>query len=66
MVDGQRPADLMTRDHPLRRIGQDLCAHGTCQELALGLLSVDHVEEYLRGRLHTGALGAGLASQCGR
>jgi DNA-binding winged helix-turn-helix (wHTH) protein/predicted ATPase len=62
VIGTYRPADLMTRDHPLRRISQDLCAHGTCQELALGLLSVDHVEEYLRGRLHTEALRAGLAS----
>jgi predicted ATPase len=62
VIGTYRPADLMTRDHPFRRIARDLCAHGTCKELALGLLSLHHVEEYLRGRLHTGALGAELAS----
>ena len=55
-----RPTDLVVHDHPLKKVKQELHAHGQCEEVRLELLSQDHVEAYLRHRLQTQQLPARL------
>jgi DNA-binding winged helix-turn-helix (wHTH) protein/predicted ATPase len=46
-----RPADVVLRDHPLRRLVQDLRGRRMCRFLPLELLSEASVEAYLVARL---------------
>ena len=46
-----RPIEVLTRDHPLKGIKQELQVHGQCEELALDFLSEAAVGEYLVRRL---------------
>jgi predicted ATPase/3-dehydroquinate dehydratase len=48
-----RPVEVLTRDHPLKGLKQELQLHGQCEELALNFLSEAHVEEYLARRTET-------------
>jgi hypothetical protein len=52
-----RPVDVIMRDHPLRRVKQELQLHGLCQELPLALLSEVAVGEYLTRRFDDAATG---------
>ena len=45
-----RPVEVLTRDHPLKGIKQELQLHGQCEELALYFLSEENVAEYLAQR----------------
>ena len=45
-----RPADVVVRQHPLRRVVQELYGHGRCEELALELFTEAEVEAYLGQR----------------
>lgn len=54
-----RPVEVYTRDHPLKRVKQELQTRGQCLELALSCLSEGAVAEYLRQRFaHIEALPA--------
>ncbi len=50
LVATLRPADVIVRDHPLRLVKQELKVNRECVEVALELLSVGHVTEYLAAR----------------
>jgi len=56
-----RPADVIINRHPLKAIKQELQAHGRCEELVLGCLTMPEVNQYLASRFLTrqspGALG---------
>ncbi len=45
-----RPVEVLTREHPLKGIKQELQLHGQCTELALEFLTEEHVAEYLAQR----------------
>jgi predicted ATPase len=42
-----RPVEVLTREHPLKGVKQELQLHGHCEELALDFLSEEAVAEYL-------------------
>ncbi|MBI3757993.1 MAG: ATP-binding protein [Deltaproteobacteria bacterium] len=50
-----RPVEVLTRDHPLKSVKQELQLHGQCEELALDFLSEGAVAEYLAVRFPVGA-----------
>ena len=39
IIGTYRPVEVLTRDHPLKGIKQELQLHGQCEELALDFLS---------------------------
>src|SRR5262245_20682581 len=45
-----RPVEVLTREHPLKSIKQELQLHGQCTELALDFLTEEDVAEYLAVR----------------
>src|SRR6185503_6391197 len=55
IIGTYRPVEVLTRDHPLKGIKQELQLHGQCEELALDFLSEAAVEEYLGHRFAIGA-----------
>jgi DNA-binding winged helix-turn-helix (wHTH) protein/predicted ATPase len=64
IIGTYRPIEVLTRDHPLREIKQELQVHGQCEELALDFLTEAAVAEYLVVRfairpLHLGPLPRG-------
>jgi hypothetical protein len=50
LIGTYRPTEVLSRDHPLQRVKQDLQVHGYCQELALEPLTQDNVAAYLNVR----------------
>jgi predicted ATPase len=50
IVGTYRPVEVLTREHPLKAIKQELQVHGQCEELALDFLSEPNVAEYLTRR----------------
>jgi tetratricopeptide (TPR) repeat protein len=54
VVGTYRPVEVLTRDHPLRTMKQELDLHGQCEELRLKLLSKDDIAQYLNRRLAGG------------
>ncbi len=50
IVGTYRPVEILTRDHPLKEIEQELHLHGQCEELMLDFLTEEHVTEYLTER----------------
>ncbi len=50
IIGTYRPVEVLTRDHPLKGIKQELQLHGQCEELALDFLSEAAVAEYLAMR----------------
>ncbi len=50
VIGTYRPTDVILRDHPLRRVTQELQLHGQCQELVLELLPAGAVAAYLAAR----------------
>jgi DNA-binding winged helix-turn-helix (wHTH) protein/predicted ATPase len=50
VIGTYRPAEVILRDHPLKRVKQELQLHGQCQELALELLPKGAVVAYLAAR----------------
>ena len=50
LVGTYRPAEVLSRDHPLKRVKQELEAHEHCQELALAPLDEVAVAAYLARR----------------
>jgi DNA-binding winged helix-turn-helix (wHTH) protein/predicted ATPase len=51
-----RPVDLIVREHPLRRVQQDLHSRGLCHDLALEVLTDVEVARYLGARFGEGRL----------
>jgi predicted ATPase len=47
-----RPVEVLTRDHPLKGVKQELQLHGQCEELALDFLTEEDVAEYLAVRFN--------------
>src|SRR5262245_14712436 len=45
-----RPAEILLHDHPLKRVKQELAAHGLCVEIPLGGLSRQAVAAYVAQR----------------
>jgi serine/threonine protein kinase/tetratricopeptide (TPR) repeat protein len=43
-----RPEDVERTGHPLKNYMLEMQAHNLCEEVALGMLSRDHIAEYLR------------------
>lgn len=52
-----RPVEVLTRDHPLKGVKQELQLHRQCEELALDFLSEAAVTEYLIQRFNIGETG---------
>jgi hypothetical protein len=50
VIGTYRPVEVLTREHPLKALKQELQLHGRCEELALDFLSEDDVAEYLAVR----------------
>jgi predicted ATPase len=50
LIGTYRPADVVVRQHPLRRVVQELYGHGQCEECALELFTAAEVEAYLGQR----------------
>jgi DNA-binding winged helix-turn-helix (wHTH) protein/predicted ATPase len=64
IIGTYRPVEVLTQEHPLKGIKQELQVHGQCEELALDFLSEPHVAEYLTVRFdlrppHPGPLPRG-------
>jgi hypothetical protein len=57
-----RPVELILHDHPLKRVKQELVAHGQCVELPLGGLSREAVAAYVAQRGGARAGGADVAA----
>jgi DNA-binding winged helix-turn-helix (wHTH) protein/tetratricopeptide (TPR) repeat protein len=51
-----RPVEVLTREHPLKAVKQELQVHGHCRELALDFLGEGDVTEYLARRFAVGAV----------
>jgi predicted ATPase/DNA-binding winged helix-turn-helix (wHTH) protein len=58
-----RSVEMIVRNHPLRHLLQDLCAHGQAAELALDLLKANEVTAYLHQRLSSRKLDEALRRQ---
>jgi DNA-binding winged helix-turn-helix (wHTH) protein len=54
LIGSYRPIEVLTRDHPLKGITQELQVHRQCEELALDFLSESDVAEYLGQRFDGG------------
>ena len=54
VIGSYRPVEMLGNGHPLRTLVQELQLHGQCEELRLGLLTEQHVAEYLVSRLAVG------------
>jgi predicted ATPase len=50
-----RPVEVILREHPLKRVKQELQLHGHCEEIALGHLDEPSVGDYLAARLGASA-----------
>ncbi len=50
VIGTYRPVEVLTQEHPLRQIKQELELHGNCQELALSFLTDVKVAQYLAAR----------------
>jgi DNA-binding winged helix-turn-helix (wHTH) protein len=61
LIGTYRPAEAMANDNPLRTIKQELQAHHQCQELPLGFLGKDAIEEYLLHRFPNHGFPAEMA-----
>jgi predicted ATPase/DNA-binding winged helix-turn-helix (wHTH) protein len=57
IIGTYRPVEVLTREHPLKGIKQELQLHGQCEELALDFLTEAAVGEYLEYRFAVGATG---------
>jgi predicted ATPase len=55
LIGTYRPIEVLTREHPLKGIKQELQLHEHCEELALNFLSEAAVAEYLERRFAGGA-----------
>jgi predicted ATPase len=61
LIGVYRPADVISRGHPLKAVRQELIMSRRCEELALEFLSEAAVGEYLATRFPDNRFPAGLA-----
>jgi predicted ATPase/predicted Ser/Thr protein kinase len=61
LVGTFRPEDVELRDHPLKNYKREMLAHKLCEEIALSLLSREHVAGLLDARFHPNDFPAELA-----
>src|SRR5215510_12637657 len=54
LIGTYRPREMIASGHPLKVIKHELQVHGYCTELPLGLLTEEHVAEYLVARFAIG------------
>ena len=66
IIGTYRPVEVLTRDHPLKGIKQELQLHGQCAELALDFLNEAAVGEYLAVRFPVGTLHAAPLRSLGK
>lgn len=66
IVATYRPADLVTRSHPLKAIKQELHVKRHCEELRVELLSEPEVNEYLNRRFPQHQFPADLTAEIHR
>src|SRR5262249_43385204 len=59
IVGTYRPVEVLTRDHPLKGVKQELQLHGQCEGLALDFLTEEDVAEYLAVRFRVPSPFAG-------
>src|SRR6266849_3635291 len=57
IIGTYRPVEVLTREHPLKGVKQELQLHGQCEELALDFLTEENVADYLDQRFAIGAHG---------
>ena len=57
-----RPVDLIVHDHPLKRLKQELVAHGQCEEIPLSELSGQAVAAYVAQRGVASEASAGVTA----
>jgi DNA-binding winged helix-turn-helix (wHTH) protein len=55
VIGTYRPVEVLAREHPLKRVTQELQVHGLCEELPLGFLTAGHVAEYVAARFPAGS-----------
>ena len=55
VIGTYRPVEVLTHEHPLKAVKQELHLHGQCQELAVEFLRAEHVAEYLVRRFAVAA-----------
>ena len=65
IVGTYRPVEVLTRDHPLKGVKQELQLHRRCEELALDFLTEGDVAEYLVVRFHVPSSRAGKGQDGG-
>jgi len=51
IIGTYRPVDVIVQEHPLKAVKQELQLHGQCAELAVRLLSEEHIAQYLAARV---------------
>jgi DNA-binding winged helix-turn-helix (wHTH) protein/predicted ATPase len=61
VIGTYRPTGIGFQGHPLNAVMQELRGHGLCEELPLGALDEEGVEEYLSSRFSETTVPAGLA-----
>ena len=61
LIGTYRPADVIVSGHPLKAVKHELQAHGQCEELPLGFLTVAEISRYLAARFPRHRLPAELA-----
>jgi DNA-binding winged helix-turn-helix (wHTH) protein/predicted ATPase len=66
LLGSYRPIEVLSREHPLKGMKQELQMHGQCEELALDFLSEAAVAEYLVQRFDGVALQPGPVRQLAR
>jgi predicted ATPase len=54
IIGTYRPVEVLTREHPLKGVKQELQVHGQCEELALDFLREEDVAQYLALRFPEG------------
>lgn len=62
IIGSYRPVDVVVSEHPLKSLKQELQGHGQCEEVALDLLTPNHVATYLAARFPQGAFPEELAT----
>ena len=63
IVGTYRPIDVLTDDHPIRAVHQELSGQGLCTEIALSGLTRNDIEAYLSQRFFQTAVSTRLAQE---
>jgi len=63
MVGTYRPIDVLTNDHPIRAVHQELSGQGLCTEIALAGLTQSDIDAYLSQRFFQTPVPTSLAQE---